>query len=334
MTREHENEHKSKANNDKPIFKNQYENAHNLKLIPYKVWILVAAVAISLIGLLLWSIFGHVTTKVHARGILLPGESRIFYASSPRDGIIKNILVKRGEKVQKNQKLATLYTPILRKKIKQQQAYIKDLKNNRPPDQLSNAQKLQLAKARHHLAILILKYHFSHVIKSPVAGQVISITSHRGMLANSGKPIVLLGEKGKSLNAFVLFPAFKGKRVKPHMRAFISPTYVNQYQYGSIEGHVKDISPYPVSKRTILSVIGEKSWLSSLGFKGDAMFMGRVKLEHNQQTPSGFEWTSSQGPDMTVSAGSFVDVSVVVKRQAPITLVIPILRTWLNGEGS
>lgn len=334
MTQQNNAQKGDDNNKDYSVFKKEHMNAHNLKLIPYKVWILVAALAVSLIGLLLWSIFGHVTTKVHARGILLPGESRIFYASSPRDGIIKNILVKRDERVHENQKLATLYTPILRKKIKQQRAYIKDLKNNQSQDQLSNTQKLQLAKARHHLAILILKYHFRHVIRSPVEGQVISITSHRGMLANSGEPIVLLGEKGKSLNAFVLFPAFKGKRVKPQMQAFISPTYVNQYQYGSIEGHVKDISPYPVSKRTILSVIGENSWLSSLGFKGDAMFMGRVKLEHNQQTPSGFKWTSSQGPDMTISAGSFVDVSVVVKRQAPITLVIPLLRTWLNGEGS
>ena len=335
MTKQGKDANNSNQNtqDSKPVFKNQRKSAYNLKLIPYKVWILSAAVAICLVALLLWSIFGHVTTRVYAKGVLLPGDSRIYYAASPEKAIVKRILVKRGEHVDKGQTIAKLYTPLLQQKIKQQKSFLNDLKNQasaKSTDQL----KRKIVKARNRLAILKLKNQYRHTIKSPVSGRIISVASHKGMLTKAGKPIVLIGEDADHMNAFVLFPALQGKRIKPSMKAYISPTYVNKYQYGAIEGHVKDISSYPVSKESILSVVSENSWLDNLGFHGEAMFMGRVQLDHNANTPSGLQWTSSQGPDMSIGAGSFVNVEVVVKRQAPITLVIPLLRTWFTETGS
>ena len=52
----------------------------------------------------------------------------------------------------------------------------------------------------------------------------------------------------------------------------------------------------------------------------------------NNSTPSGYDWTSSEGPPVTISAGTLCTGTVTVKRQRPISLVIPTVRKKLNLE--
>jgi HlyD family secretion protein len=49
-------------------------------------------------------------------------------------------------------------------------------------------------------------------------------------------------------------------------------------------------------------------------------------------TPSGFKWSSENGPPFKVRTGTLGIAEIVVFRQAPITLVIPFLRKSLEMD--
>ena len=50
-------------------------------------------------------------------------------------------------------------------------------------------------------------------------------------------------------------------------------------------------------------------------------------LELDSTTPSGYKWSSSKGPHLKISSGTTTVVRVKVEERAPITFVLPILRS-------
>jgi HlyD family secretion protein len=48
-----------------------------------------------------------------------------------------------------------------------------------------------------------------------------------------------------------------------------------------------------------------------------------LALVPDTQTPSGYRWSSSRGPNAAITAGTLASVSVAVSQQHPISLVLP-----------
>ena len=51
----------------------------------------------------------------------------------------------------------------------------------------------------------------------------------------------------------------------------------------------------------------------------------------NEKTVSGYEWSSPKGPPLTIHGGTICTTSITVRKQPPISLVIPLLRKYLLG---
>jgi HlyD family secretion protein len=47
-------------------------------------------------------------------------------------------------------------------------------------------------------------------------------------------------------------------------------------------------------------------------------------------TPSGFKWTSREGPETKIGSGTLLQVQISVEERRPIELVIPTVRRWLG----
>lgn len=194
------------------------------------------------------------------------------------------------------------------------------------------ASKLKLIQEYNNLSVLQLERFDKRNIIAHKTGTVISIMGTIGQYIDAGQPLAnIVPEQGKP-KLFVLFKPFEGKRIKKGMSALSSPTYIDKYQYGSIKGQIENIEDYPSDENAILAVILDKSWLKQLGFSGDAMLMSTVTLDTNDKTFTGYQWTSSSGPPYPITPGSFIDVMVNVKEQAPITLVIPLLRRLMGVQ--
>jgi hypothetical protein len=48
-----------------------------------------------------------------------------------------------------------------------------------------------------------------------------------------------------------------------------------------------------------------------------------VKLHKDPSTPSGFEWSSSQGPPFTITRGTLCRANFVLGEERPLDLVLP-----------
>jgi len=57
----------------------------------------------------------------------------------------------------------------------------------------------------------------------------------------------------------------------------------------------------------------------------------RAVLKTAPDTPSGFEWSSGDGPDIQLSTGTPCSASITTKTQKPITLLLPALRKLLGA---
>jgi HlyD family secretion protein len=63
---------------------------------------------------------------------------------------------------------------------------------------------------------------------------------------------------------------------------------------------------------------------------GGPLIQVDVALEHDPATPTGYRWSSSRGPNLEISSGTLTSGGVIVKKDRPISLVIPTLREKLG----
>ena len=59
-------------------------------------------------------------------------------------------------------------------------------------------------------------------------------------------------------------------------------------------------------------------------------YVGRIALTPDAATASGFAWTSPKGAEVEISAGTLVTIEIEVRRQTPISLVVPLIRETLE----
>jgi HlyD family secretion protein len=64
-----------------------------------------------------------------------------------------------------------------------------------------------------------------------------------------------------------------------------------------------------------------------------APYAARVKLLPDASTASGYAWSAGSGPPLVLSSGTTASADITVRRQAPITLVLPLLREKLGIDG-
>jgi HlyD family secretion protein len=63
---------------------------------------------------------------------------------------------------------------------------------------------------------------------------------------------------------------------------------------------------------------------------GGAPFEVVVELERAPDTPSGFRWSSSRGPDAEFNGGTMAEATITIRRVHLISLAIPALGALLD----
>jgi HlyD family secretion protein len=76
----------------------------------------------------------------------------------------------------------------------------------------------------------------------------------------------------------------------------------------------------------MVRVLRNDQLVQGLTGKGGPLLEVVVDLEEDPTTPSGFAWSSSQGPPTEVYTGTIADAQVIVERRKPISYVLPIFK--------
>ncbi len=166
-------------------------------------------------------------------------------------------------------------------------------------------------------------------IKSEYSGRVLEVTEAEGQLVNQGQRLIQIDTRRESdeLVALAYFQAKEGKQLHKGMRVRVSPSTVSKEQYGSIIGYVENISDYPVTSEAVVNYVGNFAVAQNL-ISGNHTIEVLVRLEHSDETPSGYQWTSVTGPDVQITAGTLSEVWATMEQRPPISFILPKLREW------
>lgn len=161
------------------------------------------------------------------------------------------------------------------------------------------------------------------------SGRVLEILAGRGDVVNPGNPILSIEVVSEELVAVLFVPASSGKQVQAGMRVRVSPGTVKKEEYGGILGRVTWVAEFPSSARGMIRLLGNEALVTRLMAEGPPIQVD-VSLERDPATPTGFHWSSSQGPAVKISSGTLAEGSVIVREDRPISLLIPTIREKLG----
>ncbi len=192
-----------------------------------------------------------------------------------------------------------------------------------------------LMRSRGQLAALVARHAQGARVTAPDDGTVVAVDELAGRRVEAGEPIVTLETKGGRLTAYAFFPVASGKKVAPGMRAFIGPSNVEREIHGVIRARVTKVSVLPLDRADLLARLGNEELVKQILAAG-APIEAEIVLDPARDG-DGFAWTASRAPPAALTPGTLASSEVVVRREPPFALLLPVLGSLLHdadGDGS
>jgi HlyD family secretion protein len=167
-------------------------------------------------------------------------------------------------------------------------------------------------------------------IVSQYTGRVLETTVSPGQVIEAGTRIANIDIRNLSgkLVGITYFSVEDGKKIQPDMTIQITPQTVKRERFGGIMGDITKVSAFPISKEAAAKVIGNSEVVEGLvSDKEQGVLQVFATPYEDSDTFSGYKWSSSSGPNLKVSSGTPTSVRVKVEERAPVTFILPILRS-------
>ena len=285
-------------------------------------WMGLIAVAVSIFSVILWSIFGSFTVKAEGMGLIMDPQG-VSNITTIFGGKIDKLYIHSGQKIKKGDKIAHI-EQIQENASTRMAQYAPELATS----ELDAQNKVYEFDARRY------QKNETEFIYSSYDGTVDEILSSEGATVGNGTPIcsVRLSGGRKDLTGILYIPVDKGKRVKPGQSIQLAPNGVDVSQSGSLIGVVRSVSQYPVSMQSVQNRLGNDH-LSQfiLQAQQSAVMEVTFDLVKDENSESGYLWTSTVGDHAPITAGSFCTGSIIIERQPPIQKVFYKLSQWLRN---
>ena len=195
--------------------------------------------------------------------------------------------------------------------------------------------RLQVAEAEREVGRLESQYERAIEVTAPYTGRVLEVVVNAGDLVGPGQALARLDREGRdvqSLEAVLYVPAQDGKRLRPGMAVQLSPTTFKREEFGTVRARVTSVSDFPATQEGMMRTLSNANLVQAMS-GGAAPYEVYASLELDPDTPTGYAWSSSRGPDATLQSGTVATATVAVDAQRPLALVIPALRRWTGIGG-
>jgi HlyD family secretion protein len=219
--------------------------------------------------------------------------------------------------------------------IKELQAQLQDLDSkqaNLAQQDLENktVRQKEIQEVEREINKLQVQLKNNSAIVSQQSGRLLEVTVNPGEVVNKGTrlgSIDVASTNGK-LVGVTYFSVRDGKKIQSDMTMQITPQTVKRERFGGIIASINSISQFPVTKEAATKLVGNPEVVEGLvSDKQEGLMQVYANLEPDSQTFSGYKWSSSTGPKLKISPGTTTLVRVKVEERAPITFVLPILRS-------
>jgi HlyD family secretion protein len=162
----------------------------------------------------------------------------------------------------------------------------------------------------------------SVTVLSPAAGTVATVLVRAGGVTDRGTALMTIEPSGSKVVVVAFVPAGPGKRIATGMQARVSLASAPRSQFGTLVGRVEAVSPVPVSPERVTLIVGGNLSLAEYFLTGGPILEVTVALERDPTTPSGYRWTTGEGPPTAISFGTLAEVAVIVSEAAPLQRIL------------
>lgn len=166
---------------------------------------------------------------------------------------------------------------------------------------------------------------------SDKAGRVTHVRAHRGDIVNSGTPLLELAPVHAGHICLAYIPLTRGKPIDVGLTARIIPNSTHESDYGSILGVIEKVSDTISTVADIKQNVGSEGLAALLAGKSPAVRAVVIRPQEDPSTPSGFRWTTPQGPPFKIPTNTVCAVQLIQETRRPVELVIPELMESLGG---
>ena len=280
-------------------------------------WMGLIAVAVMLLAVVIWSIFGSFTVKADGMGLIMD-PSGVAKISTLSGGTLDELYVHPGDTVEKGELIA--HVSMVQEEAATRMAQL--------GPELAASRVREFDSRRY-------QKEATEYIYSSFNGTVDEVTVEEGSVVVSGTPIATVRiDGGRShLKGVLYIPVDKGKRVEKGQTIQLAPNGVDVSQTGSLLGTVRSVSQYPVSVQNMQKTLGNEQlaqWI--LSSQQSSLMEISFDLVKDPSDKSGYLWTSRVGEHKPITAGSFVTGSIIIERRPPIEKVFYKLSQWLRGR--
>lgn len=192
--------------------------------------------------------------------------------------------------------------------------------------------ELELVQVERNLDSVKVRLQLSTDVISPYSGRVLEIKLDENSIVQAGSSILnmeLMGDSIKDLEVVVFVSSLDGKKVKPGMDIFISPSTIKREDYGYMVGKVTAVAEFPSTSQGMMRIMQNQELVKQLS-AGAAPIQINADLTPDAGATSGFKWTSPGGPPLLIQSGTLGTANISVRSQRPISLVIPMLREFVG----
>ena len=173
-------------------------------------------------------------------------------------------------------------------------------------------------------------------ILASVSGTVVDCAVQQDQMIGQGTEIVKIQEDstqeeeaGNIIRCYV--PISDGKKLEAGMSAVVTPSTVNEDEYGHMQGTVVSVGTYTVSTAEMQQILGDDTMVSAMQQQGPCVEV-LIELEKDSSTVSGYAWSNRKGETVSLEENTLVSAKVRVKEEAPINKLIPFLKSKLDVE--
>jgi len=132
--------------------------------------------------------------------------------------------------------------------------------------------------------------------------------------------VLMSPDEADRLEAVLYLSVWDGSRVERDMEVNISPVSAAKNKYGMLTGRVQSVDQQLSSMQDMIRVVGSEM-LAGM-FSSDNRFIKvRVQLDKTENTPSGYQWTTADGPPFALEPGTMCTAVIILDRERPIDIV-------------
>ena len=165
--------------------------------------------------------------------------------------------------------------------------------------------------------------HSTLHISAPVDGIVLTVAGSIGQAVSSGETVATIQAVGRDsdLVAQVFVPTSQATAVRPGIDALLAVEGFPEAQFGLLKGTVTSVGQFPIDPPMAVGIVGSRYTAAELTRSRPTVPV-TIRLQADQDTKSGFAWTSAKGPPFHITAQHKVDVSFRLGQRTPFDVVL------------